>query len=316
MIREFYMKYIQVDIEVKKEDIEAVTGFLIAKGITDTVIEDPDELETLLNKKEEYEWDYVSPEVMDLKNKTPKVTFYLEESEERLARELESAVKEAFPEAELRISAEDDSQWKDKWKEFFKPARISEKIVVKPTWERYVKEEGDVVIEIDPGMAFGTGTHETTSLCLKLIEKYMKTGDKVLDVGCGSGILSVGAALLGAGEVLAVDIDPEAVKVSEENVMLNGCGEKIKARYGNLVEGIDFKADLIAANLMVDLVMILSPHAAKHLEKGGAYISSGILTEKKEQVAGAIEDCGFKIKEIREDGMWCAIAAVLPEEER
>ncbi|MFR2965444.1 MAG: 50S ribosomal protein L11 methyltransferase [Anaerovoracaceae bacterium] len=303
-----------MDIETNKEDIEPLTGFLLTRGITDTVIEDPDDLENLLNKKEEYEWDYVSPEVMDLKDKTPKVTFYLGDGEEENAEELVKAIKEKFPQVSVRVTAEDDSQWKDKWKEFFKPARITDCLVVKPTWETYQAALGEKVIEIDPGMAFGTGTHETTSLCLKMIEKYMNTGDKVLDVGCGSGILSIGAALLGASEVLAVDIDPEAVKVSGENVALNNCQEKVSVQYGNLVDGIDFKANIVAANLMADLVMTLSSHVARHMTADGTYISSGILIEKEEQVAKVISDCGFVIKEIMEDGMWCAIAAGFPEQ--
>lgn len=308
------MKYLQIDIETNKEDIEPLTGFLLTRGITDTVIEDPDDLENLLNKKEEYEWDYVSPEVMDLKDKTPKVTFYLGDGEEENAEELVKAIKEKFPQVSVRVTAEDDSQWKDKWKEFFKPARITDCLVVKPTWETYQAALGEKVIEIDPGMAFGTGTHETTSLCLKMIEKYMNTGDKVLDVGCGSGILSIGAALLGASEVLAVDIDPEAVKASGENVALNNCQEKVSVQYGNLVDGIDFKANIVAANLMADLVMTLSSHVARHMTADGTYISSGILIEKEEQVAKVISDCGFVIKEIMEDGMWCAIAAGFPEQ--
>ena len=308
------MKYLQIDIETNKEDIEPLTGFLLTRGITDTVIEDPDDLENLLNKKEEYEWDYVSPEVMDLKDKTPKVTFYLGDGEEENAEELVKAIKEKFPQVSVRVTAEDDSQWKDKWKEFFKPARITDCQVVKPRWETYQAALGEKVIEIDPGMAFGTGTHETTSLCLKMIEKYMNTGDKVLDVGCGSGILSIGAALLGASEVLAVDIDPEAVKVSGENVALNNCQEKVSVQYGNLVDGIDFKANIVAANLMADLVMTLSSHVARHMTADGTYISSGILIEKEEQVAKVISDCGFVIKEIMEDGMWCAIAAGFPEQ--
>ena len=308
------MIYLQIDIETNKEDIEPLTGFLLTRGITDTVIEDPDDLENLLNKKEEYEWDYVSPEVMDLKDKTPKVTFYLGDGEEENAEELVKAIKEKFPQVSVRVTAEDDSQWKDKWKEFFKPARITDCLVVKPTWETYQAALGEKVIEIDPGMAFGTGTHETTSLCLKMIEKYMNTGDKVLDVGCGSGILSIGAALLGASEVLAVDIDPEAVKVSGENVALNNCQEKVSVQYGNLVDGIDFKANIVAANLMADLVMTLSSHVARHMTADGTYISSGILIEKEEQVAKVISDCGFVIKEIMEDGMWCAIAAGFPEQ--
>ena len=301
------MKYIQIDAEMEKEALEPVTGLLLSMGITDTVVEDPGDIDMLLNKQEDYEWDYIAPEVLERQNALPKITFYMED--EAKAQEITDRIKKDFPGVIIKTSCGDDSEWKDKWKEFFKPAKVTEKLVVKPTWETYEPKRGEAVIEIDPGMAFGTGTHETTSLCLKLMEAYMKPGDKVLDVGCGSGILSIGASLLGAGEVLAVDIDPEAVKVSEENVKLNNCGDKVKVRCGNLVEGLDFEADIIVANLMADLVISLSSHAACHLSPGGIYISSGILIEKEKQVEEAIINCGFKIKEIREDGMWCAIAA-------
>lgn len=306
------MKYIQVDIEVKAEELEQVTAVLLMEGITDTVVEDPADLERLLNKEVDYEWDYIAPEVLERKDSAPKVTFYLEDTpeERQRAQKAAGAVAAAFPEAVIRVNLDDDSEWKDKWKEFFKPARVAERIVVKPTWETYDAKPDDLVIAIDPGMAFGTGTHETTSLCLKLMEKYVKPGDKVLDVGCGSGILSIGASLLEAGETLAIDIDPEAVKVSNENIVLNNCHERVIVRQGNLVEGIDFKADVVAANLMADLVMLLSEHVAKHLNDGGVYISSGILVEKQELVAETIKKCGFDILEIKEDGMWCAIAAV------
>lgn len=305
------MKYIQVDIEVRAEELEPVTAVLLMEGITDTVVEDPADLDRLLNKEVEYEWDYIAPDVLARKDSAPKITFYLEDTPEmrKKAQDAAAAVMAAFPEAAIRVNIDDDSEWKDKWKEFFKPARVAERIVVKPTWETYEALPEDLVIEIDPGMAFGTGTHETTSLCLKLMEKYVKPGDKVLDVGCGSGILSIGASLLDAGETLAIDIDPEAVKVSGENVALNNCSDKVTVQQGNLVDGIDFKANVIAANLMADLVMMLSEHAAKHMLRGGVYISSGILVEKEKLVAETIEKCGFEILEIREDGMWCAIAA-------
>lgn len=303
------MRYIQVETELRKADIEPMTGFLLTMGISETVVEDPDDLEGIIEKKEGYEWDYIDPKVMETRKMTPKLTFYLEEEEMKRAGELASKIKEEFPKSKVTVSVEDDSQWKDKWKEFFKPAHITEKLVVKPTWENYEATSGEKIIEIDPGMAFGTGTHETTSLCLKLMEKYMKKGDAVLDVGCGSGILSIGATLLEAGKIMAIDIDPEAVKVSKENSALNNCGQKIQVRCGNLVDGIDFKADIVVANLMADLVMLLSSHVMPHIKKDGIYISSGILVEKEEIVCDAIRACGFDIIEIREDGMWCAIAA-------
>lgn len=311
------MKYIQIDIEVRKEELEPVVGLLLVNDITDTVVEDPADLDRLLNKEVEYEWDYIAPEVLERKNASPKVTFYMEDTNDNkeISMGVAQKIAASFPEAKIRITMEDDSEWKDRWKEFFKPKKVGSQIVVKPTWYDYERQPEDLVIEIDPGMAFGTGTHETTSLCIKLMEDYMKKGDKVLDVGCGSGILTIAGALLGGSEILGVEIDPVAVEISKENILLNRVEGVAKAQYGDLTKGIDFKADVIVANLMADLVMVLSKSVADHLLPGGKYISSGILVEKKDMVANAIRECGFDIVEIREDGMWCAIAAILTREE-
>jgi len=187
---------------------------------------------------------------------------------------------------------------------------VTDKIVIKPSWEEYEKEkQDDLIIEIDPGMAFGTGTHATTSLCLKLIEKYLKKGDFVLDVGCGSGILSIASSLLGAEKTLGVDIDPIAVAISRENVELNKLSETVEIIEGDLAKGVFFKADIIAANLMADLVIMLTEDVAKHLKDNGIYISSGILLEKQFAVAEKIRSCHFEIIEILEQDDWCAIAA-------
>lgn len=319
------MKYIQIDIHVKREGIEPVVSALLEVGITDTVVEDPADIEDLLNKKNDYDWDYIDEGVLELQSEEPKVTVFLDDGEDGRTK-LEAilvAIEALKIEAEAGIfgegvdlgpltvetSIEDDSQWRDNWKEYFKPKKVGERIVVKPTWYDYDAKPGELIIELDPGMAFGTGTHETTSLCLRLMEKYMQPKDKVLDVGCGSGILSIAGALLGASQVLGVEIDPVAVDVARENISLNGAAEVAKAQYGDLTEGIDFKADVIVANLMADLVIMLSADVAKHLLPGGRYISSGILIEKRDQVAQAIKDSGFEIVEIKEDGMWCAIVA-------
>lgn len=143
------------------------------------------------------------------------------------------------------------------------------------------------------------------------MEKYIKPGDKVLDVGCGSGILSIGAALLGSRDILAVDIDPVAVEVTKENVKLNNVSEFVDVRYGDLTKGVSFKADVVAANLMADLVMMLTADVAKHLEAGGIYISSGIIDFKENEVKAFLEECGFEIIEILKKGEWCTIAAKL-----
>ena len=185
--------------------------------------------------------------------------------------------------------------------------------MIKPTWEDYEAGEKELVIEIDPGMAFGTGTHETTSGCIQLMEKYMKPGDKVLDVGCGSGILSIAAALLGSRDILAIDIDPVAVEVTKENVELNNVSEYVDTRYGDLTKGVSYRADIVVANLMADLVMMLTKDVAKHLEDGGIYISSGIIDFKEEEVCETLKRCGFEIIEILKKGEWCTVAARLKQ---
>lgn len=321
------MRYIQADIFVSRQGIEPLVSALMAVGITDMVVDDPADIDNLLNKENDYEWDYIDESVLEQKNDEPRVTLFLEENEEgrQTLASIRTAVEELKKQAEngdfgasadlgeprIETAVKDDSEWKDNWKAYFKPARVGRSIVVKPTWESYEAKDGEKVIEIDPGMAFGTGTHETTSLCIKLMEKYVKDGMRVLDVGCGSGILSIAAALLGAGEVLGVEIDPVAVDIAKENILRNGVQKTARAQYGDLTKGIDFKADIIVANLMADLVMMLSKDAAKHLLPGGIYISSGILTEKEVLVADTMSSLGFRLLEVKEDGMWCAIVAEL-----
>jgi len=322
------MKYIELKIYTNKQGIEQITVMMLARGIDYLSIDDPDDMEDILNKKHEYGWDYIEDDLKENLDREPTVAVYFDDTAED--RETIRQIKEEMAELKKQVEAGvfgegadfgrlhvvdtvvDDEDWKDKWKEFFKPTKITDRLVVKPTWEEYEAADGEVVIQIDPGMAFGTGTHETTSLCLKLMEKYL--GDtpedkKVLDVGCGSGILAIGAALLGSRDILGIEIDQDAVDVAIENVELNQVSDAVKVIQGDLTKGIDYKGDIIVANLMADLVMMLSESAMAHMEKGGVFISSGILVEKKEIVSEAIKDAGFEIIEIAEDGEWCAIAA-------
>lgn len=328
MIQEEYMKYIEFKVHASGQGIEQVTAMYLRMGIDQVSIDDPADMEDILNKKNEYGWDYVDDDLKKGLDREPTISIYFEDTEENREKiqqlklqvmMLKSKELEGLFGWDVdfgRLYAEDiivdDADWKDKWKEYFKPVRITDRLVVKPTWEEYEPNDGEKVIQIDPGMAFGTGTHETTSLCLKLMEKYLgdEPQDKeVLDVGCGSGILSIAAALLGCRSVTGVEIDEDAVRVAEENVELNGIGDRVEILQGDLTEGIESKADIIVANLMADLVMTLSKSAKEHLKDGGIFISSGILLEKKGIVSDAVKEAGFEIIEIAEDGEWCAIAA-------
>lgn len=323
---------------------EILSDMLFDMGISGVEMFNPDDIDDLLNKKNEYDWDYIDTSVMEQMQDEPYVSFYLDfnleqdicveeelqknvvlqhntikqiqEQLELLRHKGEQSEKQNINMGNLRFDIEvvDDSDWKDKWKEYFKPAHITDRIVVKPSWEEYEKAPGELVIEIDPGQAFGTGTHPTTTGCITLMEKYIKENSRVLDVGCGSGILAIAAGLLGAEDVLGIEIDPQAVEVGKENVALNGFSDKVKVCYGDLTKGVDYKADVVVANLMADLVVMLSKDVARHLNDGGIYISSGILLELKDKISKEIEKCGFEIIEIYEnenDGGWCAIAARL-----
>ena len=327
---ELTLKYIELKIHASHQGVEMVTELLMRNGITGISVDDPADLQDILEKKNEYGWDYIDDEVKARPDREPVVKVYLEDSEKGQAqlqhlkieimklKSLEMEGKFGWDADLGRLYAEsevvDDEDWKDKWKEYFKPARITDRIVVKPTWEEYDAKAGDLVIEIDPGMAFGTGTHETTRLCMGLMQLAIRDhgapGDcRVLDVGCGSGILSIGAALLGCGDVLGVEIDPDAVEVAKENVAKNGLGDRIRILEGDLTKGLDYEADIIVANLMADLVMMLAGSCREHLAEHGVFISSGILTEKRETVSQAIREAGFTITRVVTDGEWCAIEA-------
>lgn len=321
------MNYIEIDIETSAAGIEPVVTELFNIGITDTVVEDPRDIEELMEKKQTYDWDYLDDSIMEKMKDVPKVIVYLEDTPENreLSKLTETTIAELKADATagefgkdadfgtlaVTVKYDDDSQWKDKWKEFFKPSQVSDSIVVKPTWEEYDNVDNKLIIEIDPGMAFGTGTHETTSLCIKMLEKYQKKDDDVLDVGCGSGILSIAAALLGAKDVLGVDVDPIAVEVADENIVLNKVDKAARAQYGDLTKGIDYKADVVVANLMADLVMMLAEDVAKHMKEDAYFISSGILVEKEEIVSEHLIKLGFTIVEVVRDGGWCAIVATV-----
>ena len=303
------MNYTKVKVFTTEDMIEFISAFLFDKGIDGIEIEEPRTYRDFLNKQNSYDWDYVDPSLdTRFAEMYSCIIFYLEDniSGINLLDEVLDEMR-AFDIIRVEISGEDDEDWKHKWKKYFKPTHITESIVVKPSWDTYEQKGSEIVIEIDPEMAFGTGTHPTTSLCIKLLEEYIDSEEtKVLDIGCGSGILSIAAALLGAGEVLGIEIDPVAVKVAEKNVKSNRVDEKVRILQGDLTFGIEYEANVIVANLMAELIIELSKHISKHLKHGGVFIASGILTEKKEGLISAMERLGFTVSSYI-DGEWCAL---------
>lgn len=217
-----------------------------------------------------------------------------------------------FDFGELTVSTKtvNEEDWETAWKQYFKPQQVSENVVIKPTWEEYENTDNKVVIEIDPGMAFGTGTHETTRMCIELIEEFMEEGADVLDVGCGSGILSVAAAKLGAKDILALDLDPVAVKVAEENVALNNVGDKVKVIKSDITKGVEkgSKYDIVLANIIADIIIRLNEDIVDYLKKPSIYICSGIIEERLDDVLESLKENNFRIIKIVSMGEWRAVA--------
>ena len=204
-----------------------------------------------------------------------------------------------------------EENWAESWKIFFKPVKISNTLVVKPTWQAYAPQTDETVLEIDPGMAFGTGTHPTTSLCLQMIETYLTPGTAFLDVGTGSGILMIAAAKLGASSLLGIDSDPIAVKVARKNLRLNGVSsEKFAVRTGHMVNGVKNNFRMLAANILFDVILDLLDHLDTVLVREGIFIVSGFIEENKHAILEKIESKGFRALETRVRENWIAVAGM------
>lgn len=316
------MKWIEVQVKTTAEAVEIVTNILYEAGVSGLAIEDPHDIEMISKSQNETDWNYIDPDLFKNDFDGVLVKAYFPEDEELMDKiKLIKQNIELIPQydldgglGEVTLSEVYESQWKDIWKKYYKPKKIGEKVVVKPTWEEYIEQEGDIVLELDPGMAFGTGTHETTTMCIQALEKYMKQEDTVLDIGCGSGILSIAAAKLGAKKAIGVDLDEMAIEVSNENVSINNVVEKVDIRHGNLLEVVDEKADIVVANIIAEIIKIVAPDVKLSLKKDGIFIASGIILDKIDFVQNALEDQGFEIIELVTMGEWACIISKVKEE--
>jgi ribosomal protein L11 methyltransferase len=315
------MKWTKLTLSTMAEAVDLVSGMLSELGIDG--IEVVDNVPITEEEKKAMFID-ILPE-LDTDDKTATISFYLDNGTDE-AETIEQ-IKEGLNEissfvdigsGEIEISETEDVDWINNWKEFFKPFRIDDTIIIKPTWE--ILEDSnpeDLVIEIDPGTAFGTGSHETTKLCILALKKYVTEGISLLDVGFGSGILSIVGAKLGAKNVLATDIDPNAEIAAYENIEVNHISkDKIKIVSGDIItddklqEEIGFECyDMVVANILADIIIPLSGVIGKHLKTNGLFISSGIINTKEEQVKEAILNNGFEIVEVTKMNDWVSIVA-------
>ena len=209
----------------------------------------------------------------------------------------------------LSVAEVHDEDWAENWKKYYKPFHVGKRIVIRPVWESYAESPGDIVVVIDPGMAFGNGTHETTSMCLSLLEEYAAPGCAAFDVGTGSGILAIAAAKLGASSVRAVDLDPVAISAAKENVARNQLTDRVFVEVSNLLEGVREQADVIVANIIADAIILLSQSVRAHLKPDGVLIASGIIRDREPDVLDALQTAGFTVDDIRYAGEWVALVA-------
>lgn len=319
------MDWIKVKIITTGEGIEPVSAVLDDLGISGIEISDKEDFKEFLENNRKY-WDYVDEELEKLKDADTVVTLYLSDDEEgeNTLGEIKNALKE-LKSADLNVGTLEvttekvkDEDWSENWKQYFKPLEIGEKILVCPQWEE-VPETDRKVFVINPGMSFGTGSHESTRMCIEELEKAVTEGCTVTDLGCGSGILSVISLILGAKKVRAVDIDPAAVEVSYSNLDLNGFDkERLEGFAGDVTSDktlfdtlSENKADVVVANIVADVIIALSGFVKHFMKSDGTFICSGIIKERTDEVEAALEKAGFKIESVRTQGEWSAITASL-----
>ncbi len=305
----------ELSVLTTTEAVEAVSNIFHEAGASGVVIEESSELSK--NRENQYGEiyelnpdDYPAQGVI-VKAYLPASSFLAETIEEiKLAianlKNFDINVGENI----LTTCEVHEEDWATAWKQYYHPIKVSERFTIVPTWEDYQPKNSDeIIIELDPGMAFGTGTHPTTVMCLQALEKTVKAGDVVIDVGTGSGVLSIASALLGANKVHALDLDPVAVKSAQENVQLNHVEKIVEVEQGNLLEKVQTEADVVVANILAEVIMTFTDDAYSIIKPGGFFITSGIIGAKKEVVKSALEKSGFIIEEVLMLEDWVSIIA-------
>ncbi len=313
------MKWSELSIHTKNEAVEAISNILHEAGASGVVIEDSAEFAK--PREDQYGEIYALNEE-DFPKDGVIVKAYLSESSflNETVEEIKAAITNLtnfnidIGENVVSIVEVNEEDWATAWKQYYHPVKISERFTIVPTWEDYTPVSTDeLIIELDPGMAFGTGTHPTTVMCLQGLEKVVHEGDTVIDIGTGSGVLSIGAALLGAKSVHALDLDEVAVRSAQENIVLNKVDHKVSVFHGNLLDTVKEPADVVVANILAEIIMSFTDDAFSIVKPGGLYVTSGIIGAKRDDVKAALEASGFVIEEVLLMEDWVAIIARRPQ---
>lgn len=302
------MPYMEISIQTDSLQQELLQGYLYTFPIGGLVVEDPKDRAWV--KENAPDWVVVEDDVLGDLSAPVVVRMYVESGD---APDVLSSVQSYLEKnpAQGQVTGTrqvDEESWADSWKQYFKPLPVGEKLLIKPTWEN-VEDTGRTILSIDPGMAFGSGTHETTQLCLEQLEQLSLQDARVADIGCGSGILSIAAALFGAADVQAVDIEPMSIRMTEENAEINGVKDIIRAREGSLLDGVEAPVDFVVSNILAEILVRMIPDLDPVLAPAGTVIFSGIIEEKKDLVAQALTAHGYAVVREKTDGGWVVLMA-------
>jgi ribosomal protein L11 methyltransferase len=312
------VKWTELSFLTTNEAVEAISNIFHEAGASGVVIEDSTEV----NKEREDQFGEIyalNPKDFPLKGVVVKAylpaSSFLAETVEEIKLAIANLINFDINLGEniFTTSEVNEEDWATAWKQYYHPVKISERFTIVPTWEEYKPVSTDeLIIELDPGMAFGTGTHPTTVMCLQALEKVVQTGDVVVDVGTGSGVLSIAAALLDAKKVHALDLDEVAVKAARENIELNQVQDIVEVFHGNLLDSVHEQADVVVANILAEIIMTFTDDAFSIVKHNGLFITSGIIAAKKDDVKAALEKSGFTIEEVLMMEDWVAIIARRP----
>lgn len=307
------MKWIEITVTTNNQASEAIAELLTNIGANGTEMVDPFAFRQVLENNRYL--DYADEGLIESYGTDVIVKAYF--SDDRNAAALTEEIDISLTDmkeyldvgsAEIKCVIRDDAEWKDNWKNYFKTFQFTDRIIIKPSWEDFDVGPQDIVIELDPGMAFGTGTHETTKMCASLGEKYLKKGDEVLDLGCGTAILALSAVKLGAASALAVDIDDAAVKTARQNIRNNGESLKIEVTQGELHSIPKKKYDLIFINIIADIILSLASEIKDYTGNDTKILLSGIIKSRREEVKKTYTELGFRLIEELTEGEWVAMA--------